>query len=131
MTKTIKTVVKMFALVTGSFSAFMGCGDDDAASVKTPETYSFTRDQRSTVSFSGQTTRILMGEEIIDAFLDTAFTEARIDAMFAHKKGSDNFKDADLNASDKSVRSKTAASSDFFSANTAAASAIKEEFDSW
>ena len=72
-----------------------------------------------------------MGEEFIDALKDTSFTEAQLDAMFDHTEGDIDFSDADLNTSDKSVRSKTAASFDFFSANTTDANAIKADFDGW
>ncbi|MDY8137806.1 DUF4856 domain-containing protein [Aquimarina sp. 2201CG5-10] len=114
--------------------ALGACSSDDdsgEAIVEAPATYVFERNGETTVSFGGQTTRIKMAEEIIDAFKDTGFTEAQIDAMFAHVEDANDFSDADLNASDKSVRSKTAASRDYFSANTTDATAIKEEFDGW
>lgn len=117
-------------------SMFTSCSnDDDNGSgdnqVTAPATYNFTRDGNSTVSFSGQTTRLLMAEEIISALKDNNKTEAEIDAMFAHVEGETNFSDTDLNASGKSVRSKTAASNDYFSANTTDANAIKADFDVW
>lgn len=110
------------------------CGDDDDTTgpgIDVPDTYTFERDGETSVSYSGQTTRIAMAEEIISALKNTDFAEAEIDAMFAHVEGNDDFSDTDLNASDKSVRSKTAASTDYFSANTTDASAIKSEFDVW
>ena len=109
------------------------CGDDDSGtiSITEPTTYAFERDGVSTVSFSGQTDRIMMAEEVISALKNTAFTEAQIDAMFDHQEGNADFTNSDLNASTKSVRSKTAASSDYFSANTTDATAIKAEFDAW
>ncbi len=118
-------------LVLGSCSS-----DDDTPGVPqvvAPDTYVFERNGESTVSFSGQTTRIAMSEEIISALKNNTLTnpEATIDAMFAHVEGANDFSDADLNSSDKSVRSKTAASRDYFSANTTDATAIKEEFDGW
>ena len=51
--------------------------------------------------------------------------------MFAHEEGENDFSNTDLNASDKSVRSKTAASYDYFNTNALHASEIKSEFDSW
>ncbi|WP_462253215.1 DUF4856 domain-containing protein [Ekhidna sp.] len=128
---------KLFlALFVGLSISLVSCGDDDGGSISInePETYAFERDGSSTVSFSGQTTRILMGEEVIDALKDNTLGEATIDAMYAHVEGANDFEDATgfgLNASDKSVRSKTAASADFFSANTTDATAIKEDFDEW
>lgn len=112
--------------------ALSSCGEDDGGtiSINEPETYVFERDGSSTVSFSGQTDRIAMAEEIISALKD-ATLEAQIDAMFDHQEGNEDFPDSDLNASTKSVRSKTAASTDFFSTNVTTATAIKAEFDGW
>lgn len=111
---------------------FQSCSNDDdvdPVGIVAPATFEFTRDGNSTVSFSGQTTRIEMGEELIDALIDTSKSEAQIDGMFTNT--GDNFADADLNASSKSIRSKTAASADYFSANTTDANAIKADFKSW
>lgn len=126
----------ILALFLGLSISLVSCGDDDGGSISIfePETYAFERDGVSTVSFTGQTTRILMAEEIVSALTNNTLDEAIIDAMFAHEEGGNDFEDATnfgLNESDKSVRSKTAASSDFFSANTTDATAIKEDFDSW
>lgn len=115
-------------------SVFVSCSNDDEItnnSVIAPETYVFERDGNSTVSFTGQTTRVLMAEDIITALMDPSKTASEIDAMFAHVEGEANFSNADLNASDKNVRSKVAASIDYFSANTTDANAIKADFDSW
>ena len=114
---------------------FTSCSSDDDSNgggepqVVAPATYSFERNGESTVSFSGQTTRILMGEELIDALKDPSKTEVQLDGMFTNT--GDNFSDADLNASDKNIRSKTAASADYFSSNTTDGNAIKADFDSW
>ena len=130
--------IKFIALLLSLTISLISCGDDSDPGIviDEPDTYAFNRDGASTVSFSGQTTRILMSEEIIGALKesDLVNAEAVIDAMYAHIEGADDFEDATnfgLNASDKSVRSKTAASSDFFSANTTEASAVKEDFDGW
>ncbi len=130
MKRTNSILIVVVALMVTTLTS---CGDDDAGnpSIIVPDTYVFERDGSSTVSFSGQTDRILMAEEIVSALKDTDFTEAQIDAMFDHQEGEANFQDTDLNTSTKSVRGKTAASSDFFSANTAVAALIKAEFDSW
>ena len=129
----------LFLSLLASSILFSCSSDDDNGDVfpenpdlVVPETYSFTRGGESTVSFSGQTTRILMAEEIASAFLDfDATTEESLQAMFAHIEGADDFSDPDLNASDKSVRSKTAASRDYFSSNTAEGNAIKATFDGY
>lgn len=116
---------------TISSLVFVSCSSDSTVddTVTAPETYTFLRDGETSVSFSGQTTRIAMAEELIDALNDNAYTEEQIDGMFTNT-GS-YFSDADLNSSTKVIRSKVAASTDFFSANTTDATAIKEEFDSW
>lgn len=110
--------------------------DDNSATsindVVAPATYSFERNNESTVSFSGQTTRILMAQETMAAFNDfDNTTETSLQNMFAHQEGANDFDDANLNASDKSVRSKTAASRDFFGSNTSEAIQIKETFESY
>lgn len=119
--------------ISGVFALGACSSDDDSGEpqVVAPDTYVFERNGETTVSFGGQTTRIKMSQEIIDAFKNTASTEAQMDAMFAHVEGGNDFSDAELNASGKSVRSKTAASRDYFSSNATDATAIKEEFDGW
>ncbi len=128
--------LKISALLLSLSISLISCGDDNGDPgivIDEPDTYVFTRDGESTVSFSGQTTRILMAEEIVAALKNSELTdaEATIDAMFAHEEGTNDFDNTDLNASEKNVRSKTAASTDFFSFNTTEASAIKEDFDGW
>ncbi|WP_343485733.1 DUF4856 domain-containing protein [Allomuricauda sp. d1] len=99
--------------------------------IDNPATYVFERNGESSVSFSGQTTRILMAEEIIDKMLDETTTAEVLNAMFAHAEGEMDFSDADLNASDKNVRGKTAASFDFFSNNATDQALIRADFESW
>jgi hypothetical protein len=75
-----------------------------------------------------------MAEELISALKDETRDEASLDAMFAHAEGDQDFSDPDmlgLNASSKNVRSKTAASADYFSSNSTDANAIKADFDGW
>ncbi|WP_028872036.1 DUF4856 domain-containing protein [Psychroserpens burtonensis] len=127
-----KIALSLFAIA----SLFTSCSNDDdvittTSQVEAPATYTFQRNGETTVSYSGQTTRILMGEEFISALKDPSKTEAQLDDMFAHVEGNADFSDADLNASNKSIRSKVAASSDFFAANTADATVIKNDFDGW
>jgi len=126
-----KLVLSLF--VIGGMLTSCSNDDDgpDSNSVESPATYDFTRNGNSTVSFGGQSTRILMADEVVSALKDNNNNEAKIDAMFAHVEGEADFSDANLNASNKSVRSKTAASTDYFSANTTNANAIKADFDGW
>ncbi len=129
--------MKVRILTKGLLAAALGltivsCDDsEDTPGVETPASYVFERDGASSVSFSGQTTRILMSQEILDVFNDTAVPAANVLAMYNHQEGAEDFADPNLNSSDKSARSKTAASSDFFSANATDAAAIKAEFDEW
>lgn len=119
-----------------SFTALLltSCEDDDTVIVpvlETPATYSFERNGNSTVSYDGQTTRILMADEFKAALLDNSKTEADLLSMYAHQEGDADFSNASLNASGKNLRSKTAASRDFYSANTTEANEIKNLVDSW
>ena len=122
-------------LSIGCVVSLMACTetDPDPQIIETvaPATYSFERSGASSVSFGGQTTRIEMGGEFVSALKSTSETVASLNAKFAHTAGANNFSDADLNASSKSVRSKVAASTDFYASNTTDATAIKADFDSW
>lgn len=120
------------AVIFTSCSSNDDAGEAISENVEAPATYIFERDGNSTVSFSGQTTRILMAEEILGAFNDFDNTTiTSLQAMFDHQAGAADFSDVSLNASDKSVRSKTAASKDFFGANATEAAQIKEMFDGY
>ncbi len=116
---------------------FISCSSDDDTLVEdnlveAPATYTFIRGDESTVSFSGQTTRILMAGELATAFNDfDNATEASLKAMFDHQTGDNDFSDADLNASDKNIRSKTAASYDYFATNTTESAQIKATFENY
>ncbi len=96
-----------------------------------PATYAFERNGSSTVDFSGQTTRLKMGGEFVSALSDNTNTAEQLQAMFAHEEGNADFTDADLNASDKSIKSKTAASKDLFGDNATDQAAIRADFDGW
>lgn len=128
---------KITLILLALVGLFTSCSNDDDSTtnsdpqVVAPATYSFERNGQTTISYGGQTTRIMMGQEFINALKDETLSEAQIDAMFAHVEGNASFSNPDLNASNKSIRSKTAASSDYFSANTTDANAIKADFDSW
>ncbi len=102
-----------------------------AAIAEIPATYVFTRDGSSTVSFSGQTTRLFMANEILAKLQDPMATETEIQAMFAHVEGTNNFSDVDLNASDKNVKSKTAGSFDYFSNDPVTQASIRADFDGY
>ena len=122
-------------LSIGCVVSLMACTETDPEpqiiETVAPATYSFERSGASSVSFGGQTTRIEMGGEFVSALKETSETETSLNAKFAHTEGENNFSEATLNASSKSVRSKVAASTDFYASNTTDATAIKADFDSW
>ncbi|WP_339687452.1 DUF4856 domain-containing protein [uncultured Nonlabens sp.] len=124
--------IALLTAATLTVTLFTSCENDDTistSSVVAPVTYSFERNSQNTVHFSGQTTRIKMGDEIDAALLNPVLSESDIASMYSHQAGDNNFSDAALNAADKNMRSKTAASRDFFSANSTDAAAIKADFD--
>jgi hypothetical protein len=129
--------IKITALATIMTLLLGSCGDgiDDINELVVPTNYEFVRDGASTVSFSGQTTRISMATELASAMQDFSTSQEALLEMYANQSATgaevDPFSDASLNASTKSVRSKVAASRDFFSSNTVEAAEIKEDFESW
>lgn len=137
MTTMNNQLFKLTALLLSSCLFLASCGDDDdTPSVTTPVSYSFERNGASTVDFSGQTTRIQMSEELISGMMDfDNSTEALLLEMYRNEGAAGEdvapFSPVDLNESTKSIKSKTAASSDFFSTNTVASAQIKEDFETW
>lgn len=105
--------------------------DDNGTDVVAPTTYSFERNGESSVSYSGQTDRIMMGEELLNGMKTPTTSLATLQARFDHQQGQNDFTNASLNSSSKSVRSKTAASSDYFSSNSVDQAAIRADFDAW
>ncbi|MEM1258870.1 MAG: DUF4856 domain-containing protein [Bacteroidota bacterium] len=100
--------------------------------VEVPDTYVFERDGQSTVSFSGQTRRILMAREILGKLRDNSSTAEEIAAAFDHQQGEENFSDPDLNAASNQVRNKTAGSFVFSQLLPAIASTtVKADFDGY
>ncbi len=108
------------------------CGGSCApceTAIENPTNYVFTRDGQNTVSFDGQTTRIKMGQELLSNFNVPTNSLQKLTGMFAHEEGADDFEDASLNASDKSLRSKVAASADYFSTNATDQALIRTTVD--
>lgn len=127
-----------FLILTAiSVLTLAGCSDDNETSpaINVPSSYSFERDGQSTVSFTGQTTRIMMADELSDNMKELTATADQLLEMFRNSTtdgGDANpFSNADLNAATKSVKEKVAASADYFSANTVESMAIKEQFEDW
>ncbi|MDF4221704.1 DUF4856 domain-containing protein [Maribacter sp. M208] len=94
-----------------------------------PDSYEFTRNGVSTVNFGGQTTRIKMGQELLSNFNIPTNTVEDLNGMFAHVEGEIDFEEAALNESDKNLRSKVAASADYFSTNATDQALIRSDFD--
>ncbi len=107
----------------------------EESEIVAPASYDFMRDGSSTVSFSGQTTRIGMATELISALSDFSRSEMELLEMYANQTadGADAnpYANETYNESSKSIKSKVAASADYFSANTAEAAVIKADFASW
>ncbi|WP_026933783.1 DUF4856 domain-containing protein [Christiangramia echinicola] len=124
----------LFSAILGGLS-LVSCTSDDTPTpgenkIETPVNYTFQRDGNSTVSYSGQTTRLQMGAELMSNFtnFDSASEEMLIN-MFANENSP--FENASLNESSKSIRSKVAASNLYFSTNNVEGAEIKSDFDSY
>ena len=130
--KSIKLLLPLVLAVT-LFSCDVTDSDSD---IDTPETYEFTRNGESTVSFSGQTTRINMASELVSSMLefDTS-TEDLLLQMYRNQTAdggdTDPFSSQVLNESEKSVKGKVAASADYFASNATESVELKNDFESW
>jgi len=118
--------------------ALFSCKNSDdnvTPNIETPATYAFERNGQSTVSFSGQTVRILMAEELIKAMKDFAKTDEQLIEMFRNQTASGGdanpFNNPSLNSEGKNIKGKVAASQDFFSANASESAQIKADFETW
>jgi hypothetical protein len=104
---------------------FVSCSDDDNStitdngntSIVVPETYEFNRNNASTVDYSGQSTRLLMLQEMGNYIKNNGTDGTVVDAsvlvdMYANTNNP--FSTVELNESGKQLRDKTAASRDYF-----------------
>lgn len=97
----------LFILAFPLFIISCDSNDEDVAiEIIIPTNYDFLRDGMSTVSFSGQTTRLNQVDEIYSALNSNTYSEAQLDEMFADGAG---FMDSTLNGTGKNVRGKTSA----------------------
>jgi len=121
----------VFSALFLSTFLFLSCSTDDNDSnlISVPATYSFERNGMTTVDFSGQTTRIKMADELAGVLKDPTKTEEDLDGMYTNT--GNKFSEASLNSSTLNIKSKTAASIDYFSANSTDAAAIKADFENW
>jgi hypothetical protein len=102
----------------------VSCSDDDDVVPTAPTTYTFERGGVNTVSYVGQTTRLMQADELYAALNNASSTEAALDLMFGgDSSGSAGFANPDLNGTSKIIRSKTSAY-----ANTASNLSV---FDGW
>ncbi|MEX2362734.1 MAG: DUF4856 domain-containing protein [Balneolaceae bacterium] len=109
---------------------------NDEPDIDEPATYNFTRNGESTVSFTGQTTRILMAQELFSAMSDfDNSTEELLLEMYRNQTAeggdADPYSNSDLNSETKSVKSKVASSRDYFSSNASLSAEIKNDFETW
>ena len=123
-------------IIVGMF-LISSCSSDDDANVsgdeyEIPVAYEFSRNGETSVSFSGQTDRLNMLTEISNYMKTDAnwpLDETKLINMFSNAESP--FDDSNLNSSTKNIKSKTAASKDYFSANTVAKAEIQAEFEAW
>lgn len=126
-----KGILTTAVIAAALFTSCDGNEDENDSNVIAPAAYSFERNGSSSVSFTGQTQRILMAEELLAGLKNPATTLNTLEAQFDHTQGQNNFTDPDLNNSSRSVRSKVAASNDFFNANITDQTVIRTDFDGW
>ncbi|WP_010135864.1 DUF4856 domain-containing protein [Ochrovirga pacifica] len=132
-------------MLVGAGVAFTSCSDDDNikniinynkniedidfSGISVPSNYEFSRNNETTVSYSGQTTRLLQVNEIGDLLTNVSDIPTQEDFTNRFNQAT-GFNNADLNGS-KNVRSKVAASVGLFANNQADADAIKADFDGY
>lgn len=124
----------LFSAVLGAFALASCTSDDDLTpegeKFEIPSNYTFERDNSSTISYDGQTTRLQMSAELLSSFNDfEKGSEELLLNMFANENAP--FANASLNESSKSVKSKVAASNLYFATNTVESTAIKNDFETY
>lgn len=106
--------------------------DDNSAAVENlevPATYTFERNGESTVSYSGQTTRITMAKALAGQMMDETSSEEQLLNMLNNENNP--FTEEELNTSSKNIKSKLAASAEYFSSNTVESNAYKQDFENF
>jgi hypothetical protein len=105
------------------FLGLASCSNEDSPAGETfnytvPATYTFERNAATTVDYSGQSSRLLMLDEM-GAYVKTQATSslsvdnAKLQSMYTNTNSA--FAGAGLNTSGKQLKDKTAASKDYFS----------------
>ncbi|MEX0684593.1 MAG: DUF4856 domain-containing protein [Balneolales bacterium] len=130
----------LLLLLAFAATLFISCdnsvSNDDNIEIDEPASYDFSRDGESSVAYTGQTTRIKMADELFVSMSDfDQSTEELLLEMYRNQTenggNTDPYTDADLNGSTKSVKSKVAASTDYFSTNASQSAIIKNDFEAW
>jgi hypothetical protein len=113
-----KVLISTLAITALTISS---CSKDDVADQNSaytvPATYTFERNSTTSVDFSGQSSRLLMLEEMGNyirtaATNGTAASQSVLTNMYSNTNNA--FANADLNTSGKQLKDKTAASKDYF-----------------
>ena len=126
----------LFSALIGGLTLVSCTSDDDSLTpgeeneIETPINYTFERDNNSTVSYGGQTSRLQMADELLSNFNDfDNASEELLSNMFSNVNTP--FENSSLNESSKSVKSKVAASNLYFSTNNVESSEIRADFENW
>jgi hypothetical protein len=107
-------------LLTGLLFTVVSCSDNDDTQqnlVSVPTTYSFDRYGVTTVDYSGQSSRLLMLEEMGNYIKNQASAGSIVEVSSLNNmytNSSNPFSTTELNTSGKQLRDKTAASRDYF-----------------
>lgn len=128
MKKIVLSMLAITALVFTSCSS-----DEDVPAVKpveAPATYVFKKDGQSTVSFSGQTTRLKMANELKTALGKDGLTTSTLVKLNEMFKDGTGFSEAALNTSGKKLRG-TVASATYSTLPTSDREALQLKMDSW
>lgn len=108
------------AVLPALFIVATSCSDNDdniQNSVLVPETYTFERDGATTVDYSGQSSRLLMLQEMGNYIKNQGTANAVVDVTTLtnmYVNSNNPFSTSELNESGKQLRDKTAASKDYF-----------------
>ncbi|KVV13338.1 DUF4856 domain-containing protein [Flavobacterium sp. TAB 87] len=122
------------AVISLSILAFTACSDNDDNLIQqneyaVPTTYTFERNSASTVSYSGQSERIFMLEEMGGVFKTAAANGTTLSTdLLTNMYSNTNspFTGNGLNASGKQLKNKTAASYEYFTLNAGGGTSIEQ-----
>lgn len=118
---TLNKILLSTLIVTGL--TITSCSNEDMSTpdqtnkYAVPATYAFERNNATTVDFSGQSSRLLMLEEMgnsikVAATNGTEVSQSALSQMYSNTNNA--FTNASLNTSGKQLKDKTAASKDYF-----------------